>query len=342
MKKPALCLLLIGACASPNTSDPGGVSGLHAGGQTKVTTTPTNYVEWLDTLPMVEGEASKPFQADFHGKLVFNVLSEDIALDIQMSGRIEYADLRHFRERIDLRLDLGAIDASIPDVPVNLTILISADGEKLYVEPILEESWLLEMLRQSPAAGFESQAFTLDLDLFEQMFEVYWTFLEESDIDMDTILPEGVTMEEFFAQGLNPAAWARLYLMTADIETFRIDSSEVHVTAKLRDNWMTGVVAMEDPQAASMMEDFEYEMVFDRRTGIPTSMGMTMHIEEEVQMEMVIDFKQFLIGDNIFAPNHFQRSQLMQRTEFPMDIFVQMALSAMQGQMHEDDEDIPF
>lgn len=340
--KRVLCLLLLGACTSAEAPPAGGASGLQ-GTRVKVKAAePTDYQSWLETLPQVDGEASKPFQADFRGKIKVEVPGEGVSMDIQMNGRVEYADLRHFRERIDLRLDLGAIEEGIPDVPVNITMLISADGEKVYLEPLFEESWLLEMLRQSPMRGFETMTFTLDLDLFEQALEVYWDFLEESNVDMSTILPDGVTVEEFFAQGLNPAAWARLYLLTADVESFRIDATEVHVTAKLRDGWTRSLLMAEDPQAAAMMEEFTYDMSFDRRTGIPTSMGMSMALEEAMDFDMTLDFTQFLIGDNIFAPNHFDRRRATGRTEFPLDTIVEMALLSMQGQMHEEEEDIPF
>lgn len=339
--KRASCLLLLGACTAANAPETGGVSGLQ-GGRIQPAPEPTTYVDWLDTLPMVEGEASKPFQADFHGKITVQVPMEGVSVDVQMNGRIEYADLRHFRERIDLRVDLGGIEEGLPEEPVNFTILVSADGEKLYIEPMLEEGWLLDTLREAPVRGLEAMTFTLDLDLFEQMFQVYWDFLEESDVEMSTILPDGVSVEEFFKQGLNPAAWARLYLMTADIETFRVDSTEVHVTARLRDGWAESLLMAEDPQAAAMMDEFLYEMCFDRRTGIPTSLGMSMGVDDVMSFDMVIDFKQFLIGDNIFAPNHFDKRRSMGRTEFPIDTFIEMALLSMQGQMIEEDEDIPF
>lgn len=335
------CLLLLGACTAAPAPDPGAPSGLQ-GARVKTPAEPTTYEEWLDTLPVVEGQASSPFQADFRGKIAVRVPGEDVRIDVQMDGRIEYGDLRHFRERIDLRLDLSGVEEGIPDTPVNVTILVSADGEKLYLEPLFEDGWMLEMLRQSPMSGFETLTFTLDLDLFEQTFQVYWDFLEESDVDMSSVLPEGVTVEEFFAQGLNPAAWARLYLMTAELESFRIDSSEVHVTAKLHDGWTESLLMAEDPQAAEMMNDFTYEMCFDRRTGIPTSMGMGMAVEDVMSFEMMLDFEQFLIGDNIFAPNHFERRGGSGRTEFPIDTFVDMALASMRGQMDEEEEDIPF
>lgn len=338
MKYLIICLLSLGACTAPQANTKQASTGFF-GGSVKAPVIPDNYQQWLDGLPSQENEASKPFQADFAGKMVLDIAQEGVQVEVQISGSVEYADLRHFREIVEFHVDLGDLPGKMPMGPFRVSLHMNADGESLHVSPNFHQDWLYAMI-QSANMGFEKMVFTLDLDTLEEMLAVYWEYFDNADIDLAGLLPEGMSTEEFFSRGINPAAWARLYLLTADISNFRVDSGEVHVTAKLKDEWMNGMM-MADPNARAMMEDMSYEICFDRYSGIPTSMGLSLKADG-FSMNGSIEFLDFMVGDGLFPSDHFQHESTQGRTLFPVDTFMQMGLGAMQGQMEEDDEDIPF
>lgn len=338
MKLLLTSLLLLGACAAPQTNSNPAQTGL-SGGKVKAVGIPTTYAGWLDTLPNQDREASKPFQAGFTGKIVVHVPSEDMTVEVQISGSIEYADMRHFREIIDLRVDLGDLPGDMAIGPINVRLHINADGESMHFAPGFKDDWLLQTLKQTNM-GFEKMVFTLDLDILEEMLSVYWEYFDSEDIALSGLLPEGLSTEEFFSRGINPAAWARMYMLTADIENFRVDSGEVQVTARLKDEWMDGMM-LPDPNTREMMENITYDLSFDRYSGIPTSMGMEMSAEG-MTMDFSMEFLDFKVGDGLFSSDHFQHQSMEGRTPFPIDTFMRMGLGSMQGQIQEDDDDIPF
>ncbi len=279
---------------------------------------------------------------DFFGKIGMEMVMQNMEVEVQMDGNVDYADIRHFRENVNLHLDLSHLELGpgMPQEPLALTVRAVANGDKLFVEPVFQDDWLLNTVKES-GIGIEKMTFTLNLDLMEEMLKVYWSFLEKSDIDFSTFLPDGVDMEEFLEQGINPSTWARMYLVTADITEFRVDSNEVHIKAKLKNGWPQGFEYGNDPQTAAMMQDMEYAMSFDRFTGFPTSMNMDMSMEGIMNMTFSLEFQNFVVQENLFPDNHFQFEAAKDRNLFPIDTFVQMALGSMQGQMQEDD-DIPF
>lgn len=311
-----------------------------SGVNVKAPATPANFEEWIESLPSHNQDASKPFQAGFTGKILMNVPGEEIAVEVQISGSVEYADMRHFREVIDLHIDLGDLPGDMDMGPINLSLNINADGESLHLAPNFRDDWLLSMIKQTNM-GFEKMVFTLDLDVLEKMLEVYWQYFDSEDIDLSSFLPEGMTAEEFFQQGINPAAWGQMYMLTSDIDSFRVDSGEVQVVARLKEDWIEGMM-LPDEQTRSLMEGATYEMCFDRYSGIPTSMGMSMAAEGLMDMDFSVEFLDFKIGDGLFPPDHFKHQSMEGRTPFPVDTFMQMALGSMQGQMEEVDDDIPF
>ncbi|MDA0667263.1 MAG: hypothetical protein O3A95_03630 [Planctomycetota bacterium] len=337
MKHLLTCLLLLGACTAPQTNSPNAETGL-SGGSVKAPATPTNYEQWLESLPSHTQEASKPFQVGFTGKILVNVPTEKVSVEVQISGSMEYADVRHFRQIIDLHLDLGDLPGNMAMGPIKLSLNMNADGESLHAAPGFHDDWLLAMVEQANM-GFEKMVFTLDLDVLEQMLEVYWKYFDSEDIDLSNLLPESMDAEEFFQQGINPAAWAQMYMLTANIDDFRVDSGEVHVTASIKDEWIQRI---HDQETRTLMESATYEMSFDRYSGIPTNMGMTMSAEGKMGMEFSVEFLDFKIGDGLFSSDHFKHQSMEGRAPFPVDTFMQMALGSMQGQMEEVDDDIPF
>jgi len=338
MKILLTSLLLFGACAAPSANPNQAQTGI-SGGNVKAPSIPNTYSDWLDTLTNQEHEASKPFQAGFTGKVLVHVPSEDVNVEIQISGSIEYSDMRHFREIIDLRVDLGDLPGDLQMGPMNVRLHINADGESMHMAPGFKDDWLLQTIKQTNM-GLEKMVFTLDLDILEEMLSVYWEYFDSEDIALSGLLPEGMSTEEFFNRGINPAAWARMYMLTADLENFRVDSGEVQVTARLKDEWMDGMM-LPDPGAREMMENISYEMCFDRYSGIPTSMSMEMSAEG-MSMDFSMEFLDFKVGDGLFSSDHFQHQSMEGRTPFPIDTFMRMGLGSMQGQIQEDDDDIPF
>lgn len=340
MNRLLLCLLLLGACTAPQVDPTNGHTGL-ADGVVRPAVEPTDYASWLETLSDQVGQASEPFAADFHGKVEVFVPEQDVRLEIQMSGKVEYVDIRHFREEIVLHMDLGNVDPSLPAGPIAVSLMIDADGEMLYIEPRFHDDWLHEMIAGT-GMGFEKMTFTLDLDLLEDMLSVYWEFLASNDADLSDFLPEGMTMEEFFSNGMNPAAWARMYLLTAEITDFQVDSGEVRITAKLKEEWTKGFMMHSDPQVEEMMDSLSYEVCFDRYTGLPSSFSVGMSEAGEVDFGFALEFENFQLDGNLFGPDHFQHGSTKGRTLFPLDTFVSMSLGSMEGMMEEEDDDIPF
>lgn len=339
MKYLLSCLLLLGACTAPQTNSTKPQAGL-SGGNVKASALPSTYEEWLETLPSQSQDASKPFQAGFTGKILVNVPAEDVSVEVQISGSMEYADLRHFRQVIDFHVDLGELPGNMAIGPIKVSMNINADGESLHIVPVFHEDWLLSTIKQTNM-GFEKMVFTLDLDLLEKMLAVYWEYFDSEDIDLSSLLPEGMDAEEFFQSGINPAAWGQMYMLTADIENFRVDSGEVQVTARLKEDWIDGMM-LPDEQTRELMENATYEMCFNRYSGIPTSMSMNMAAAGMMDMDFSMEFLDFKIGDGLFPSDHFEHQSLEGRTPFPVDTFMQMALGSMQGQMEEVDDDIPF
>lgn len=339
MKYLLSCLLLFGACTAPQTNPANSQTGL-SGGKVKAVAAPSTYAEWLETLPSHNQDASKPFQAGFTGKILVKVPTEEVSVEVQISGSMEYSDLRHFRQVIDFHVDLGELPGNMFIGPIKVSMNINGDGESLHIVPSFHDDWLFATIKQTNM-GFEKMVFTLDLDLLEEMLEVYWEYFDSEDIDLSSLLPEGMDAEEFFQRGINPAAWGQMYMLTADIENFRLDSGEVQVTAKLKDEWIDGMM-LPDAETRALMENATYEMTFDRYSGIPTSMGMSMVAEGMMDVNFSMEFLDFKIGDGLFPPDHFEHQSMEGRTPFPVDTFMQMGLGSMQGQMEEVDDDIPF
>lgn len=339
MKSLLTCLLLLGACTALQTDSPNAQAGL-SGGNAKAQAVPTNYEQWLESLPSHNQAASKPFQAGFTGKILVNVPAEEASVEMQINGSAEYADARHFRQNVDLHIDLGNLPGDLAIAPMKVSLSINADGDSLRIAPVFHEGWLLDMAKQSNA-GFEKMLFTLDLDILEQMLEVYWEYFDSEDMDLSNFLPEGMDAEEFFQRGINPAAWAQRYMLTTDIDSFRVGPSEVYVTGRIKDEWIQGMM-LPDQETRALMESATYEMCFDRYSGIPISMGMSMSAEGMMAMEFSVEFLDFKIGDGLFSSDHFEHQSMEGRTPFPIDTFMQMALGSMLGQMEEVDGDIPF
>ena len=170
MKLLLTSLLLLGACVAPSANSNQAQTGI-SGGSVKAPVIPATYEAWLDTLANQEHEASQPFQAGFTGKILVQLPSEDVNIEVQMSGSSEYADVRHFRQIIDLRVDLGDLPGDMQIGPINVRLHVNADGESMHFAPGFNDDWLLQTIKQTNM-GFEKMVFTLDLDILEEMLSV--------------------------------------------------------------------------------------------------------------------------------------------------------------------------
>jgi hypothetical protein len=314
-------------------------AGLQAAG--KPNTAPATYPDWVASLPALSAD-STAFRTSVQGGIALQVREQgmEMNIDIQLGSTVEYQDLRHFREDI-------WIHAELPDLPefagvqqVDFGIKILADGKKLYLGPKFDDDALGAQIK-ALNMGIEGMTLTLDIKLFEDLMQIYWRTLESADVDLSSFLPEGMSVEEFFEHGLNPAGWARAYMLTSEIEDFRVDSNEVRIKARMKDELLNNQMLLGGGQG-SALENLVYEMSFDRFSGLPTSMTMQLEVDEKVSMTLELDFAKFEMGADLFEPDYFNSNHIDRKKVFPLDTFVQMALASMHAGMAEDDGDMSF
>lgn len=314
-------------------------SGLQNASQ--VNAEPETYADWVESLPILSLD-SAAFRTSAQGKIAVKIKEDgmNMDLDIQLGVKLDYLDMRHFREDIWVHVEL-------PDAPefaglqeMKFAIKVLADGEKLYITPEFQDDLLGAQIKAS-GIGIEDMTMTMDIDLFEELMKLYWHAFEDADMDLSSFLPEGVSVEEFFESGLNPAGWARAYMLTSDILDFTVDSNEVRIRAQMKEE-LLGNAFLLTPEQSQQLDDFSYEMSFNRYSGLPTSMEMDMKVDEVVQMAFELDFAEFEMGADMFRPEDFSSTHLDQRHFFPVDTFIQMALASMRATMTDDDGDMAF
>lgn len=335
------CLLLValGACAAPGRDSVHQVSALRAGSHAQAA--PQTYQDWVEGLPVLSLE-STAFRTSAQGKLALEIQQDgvELSLNIQLGLELEYLDLRHFREDIWIHVEAPSMPGLIGSEDVGFALKILADGTKLFLRPEFQEDALGAQVKAS-GLGLEDMTFTLDIALFEQLMRLYWHSMENADLDMSSLLPVGTSSEEFFERGLNPAGWARTYLLTSDILDFRVDSNEVRIKARMKEE-LLGNAVLRGSNSMPHLGEVLYEMSFDRFTGLPTSMTVALPIENTLHLVFELDFAEFEMGSNLFAPSDFSSEQLHFKQLFPIDTFVQMALASMQAGLSEDDDDMAF
>jgi len=337
--KFSFLLLAFGACTTPSENPDPLASGLQ--NANKVQIEPETYAEWVDSLP-AHSLDSTAFRTSAQGKIGVQIQEDgmNMNLDIQLGIEVDYLDLRHFREDI-------WVHVALPDIPdfagfedLSFAIKLLADGEKLYITPEFQDD-LLGAQIEAADIGIEDMILTLDADLFEDLMRVYWVALEDVDVDLSAFLPEGMTVDEFFECGLNPAGWARAYMMTSNILDFVVDSNEVRIKAQMKEE-LFGNALLLMPEQSQILDDLTYEMSFNRYSGLPASMEMDMKVDEMVQMLFELDFTEFEMGIDLFTPADFSAAHLDQKHFFPVDTFIQMALASIQATMNNDDGDMAF
>jgi hypothetical protein len=331
-------LLALGACASAPPAMELSVQ-LREGGAAQAV--PATYSEWVESLPILSAD-STAFRTSVQGRIALKVRDNGVKInfDIQLGSQIEYLDLRHFKEDVWVHAEMPAMPEFAGFQKVDFGIKILADGNKLFITPEFADDALGAQIK-SINMGIEGMTLTLDIKLFEELMQLYWHTLESADVDLSSFLPEGMSAEEFFERGLNPAGWARAYMLTSEILDFRVDSNEVRIKARMKDELMNSQMLLSGGRG-SQLANFNYEMSFDRFSGLPTSMTMQMDIDTMVSMTFELDFAKFEMGADLFAPGHFNSEHIDSKHLFPLDTFVQMALASMHAGMVEDDGDLSF
>lgn len=332
-------LLALGACTAPGQGTMEPSAGLHADGQRQ--TAPATYSDWVDSLPVLSAD-STAFRTSVQGKIALKVRDNGMKIDfdIQLGLQIEYLDLRHFKEDIWVHAELPALPQFADFQKVDFGIKILADGKKLYISPEFSDDALGAQIK-SINMGFEGMTLALDIKLFEELMQIYWHTLESADVDLSSFLPEGMSVDEFFERGLNPAGWARAYMLTSEILDFRVDSNEVRIKASMKKELLNNQMLL-GVGKGSQLNNLLYEMSFDRFSGLPTSMTMQVEVDEMVSMTFELDFSRFEMGADLFEPGHFNSEHIDRKHLFPLDTFVQMALASMHAGMAEDDGDLSF
>jgi len=338
---PSLLLLTLAACSSPGTGSMEPSAGLQADNVVKGPVTPKTYSEWVESLPVLSVD-STAFRTSAQGKLDLTIHENgmDLAFDIQLGVKLEYQDLRHFKETIWFHAELPNFPEFSGMQQLDFAINVLADGEQLYLTPEFQDDGLGAQIKAS-GIGIEDMTLTLDIKLFEELMQIYWHTLAEADVDLSSLLPEGMSVEEFFERGLNPAGWARAYMLMSDIMDFQVDSNEVRIVARMKEELM-GDQLMVGPGQLEALDEFYYEMSFNRFSGLPTSFSMNLSVDDEVAMVFELDFAEFEMGANIFENDHFNSNHIDRKNLFPVDTFVQMALASLHAEIADDDGDMAF
>jgi hypothetical protein len=335
----SLLLFALGACAVPQANSGQPASGLQVGARPQAA--PKNYTEWIGSLPQLSAD-STAFRTSAQGKVAMHVQEEGMALDfdIQLGVKLEYQDLRNFREDIWLHVEMPDLPQFVGFEKIDMAIKVLADGQQLYLTPEFQDDALGAQVKAA-GIGIEGMTLTLKIKIFEELMQIYWHTLKDADVDLSTFLPEGMSVDEFFEHGLNPAGWARAYMLTSDILDFRVNSTEVRIKARMKDN-LFGDNPLLDPGQLQQLQDLTYEMSFDRYSGLPTSASMRMEVDDAVSMVFELDFAEFEMGSDLFAAKHFNSDHIDRSHLFPIDTFVQMALASMQAGIVEEDDDMAF
>ena len=332
-------LLALGACTAPTGNPDSMVTGLQGGNNILVE--PTSYEEWVDGLPILSLD-SMAFRTSAQGKIAMKVQEDgmEMNIDVQLGVKLDYLDLRHFREDIWVHVDLPEIPEFTGFETLKFGIKILADGKTLFLSPEFQDDLLGAQVKAS-GLGIEDTTLTLDIKLFEDMMKLYWRVFEDGDVDLSSFLPDGMSVDEFFERGLNPAGWARAYMLTSEILEFQVDSNEVRIKARMKDE-LLGSALLFSPEQNQQLDNLTYEMSFDRYSGLPTSLALAMEVDDMVSMVFELDFAEFEMGADLFEANAFNSAHLDQKHMFPVDTFIQMALASMQATMADDDGDMAF
>ena len=344
-------LLLLAACSAPEATTPED----HAPSGLQVTAVapaadPKTFQDWVESLPPASEFVDQAFRADLTGAMTMTIpgmvdMSEPAEANMRMdlSGTMAVKDSSHLRYEIDVMVDLSGIpDAGVPG-PVHVGLLFIADGETLSIVPQFHDDWILAEL-QSTGIGIENMVLTLDVDLFERMMTIYMRSFEASGMDMSLLVPEGMTVEEFFKNSMNPALWSRSFLATTDIVDFTIDKQKVHAVATLKQDLFTSMMGIspDGQDQTAMLESMRYSVTFDRWTGMPLGLEFGFAMEEEMNMNMSMSMTDFVVGDAAVADTEFSYTMLDRQTLFPLDPWVQLMLTQMEAMIQEDDGDTSF
>jgi hypothetical protein len=346
-RRLSLCgvLLLPAACQAPPEQPGGGDAA--AGGQEPGPTASGAFRAWAaalperTTLPAMTGTMNFAAQGDaaqFAGGS-FDPddlpVGADTGFAMGFAGDIEMESWTRMRARFDLRMELGPLKAQ-DERPVEIGVLIVADGETVWIEPDWSRAWFLEEL-EGQATGFERLVFSVQAS----------TVREFLDVAAGAMSGEAA---EWYRNSIecasNPACLARLIAEHADAESFAHDGSRV--TADLVMDiaaWLPPEM-LEMPGALSVWDEpFRYRCEFDAAT------GAVLKTEYEMAMgggAMSMSMTQAMQpAARPFAADAFRYEVPPGRQAFPLDLFLKPILASIQletGQAPTDSSagDLPF
>lgn len=257
----------------------------------------------------------------------------DFAMDLV--AHLDIESWRRMRARFDVKMKLGLLEAQSAE-PIEMSVLLVADGEMLWLEPDWSKAWFLDQLR-GQATGFERLVFNLKSDTLCELMEVVSSTME------------GEAAEWYRASiecASNPAALARMLADQVDCESFSRKGNRVLVELSM------DLRKMLPPETLNLSEDsaewngvLRYRSEFDAVTGavfftayefnLPEA-GMNMSLLQEMQP-----------AASAFPAEHFRYKLPEGRQAFPLDLFMKPIMTSIQMESgnkppSKADSDLPF
>ena len=250
--------------------------------------------------------------------------------DVQLRGAIELESWTRMRAQLDLRLDLGPLRAQNPE-PLQVGLLLIADGEAIWLEPDWSKAWFLDQL-QEHATGVERLVFTLGTDTVKELMEAVAGTMQGEAAEW---------YRSSIACAANPAHLTRMLADRVTIESFaRRDGRIVADLAMDMSEWMPPEL-----QASGLQGPLRYRCEFDAATGAVLHTSYTLDLAEQgLSMSLL---QEMHLAETPFAEDRFVYVLPKGRQAFPVDVFLRPAVAALQletGQRPPDptDDDLPF
>jgi len=344
-KPIALCALAFGACQATPKTKPAAVRDADSSATTQqdpAGSAAEAFHAWAYSLPV--GTAVPPMTGtmSFHmkgdlAKMGGNEwdslelpIGAEPTFEMKFRGALEIESWTRLRAQMDMVMDIGPLRAQNPN-PVEVGLLLIADGETIWIEPDWSKAWFLDQL-EGQATGFERLVFTIGTGTVKEILEVA----------AGAIPGEAA---EWYRKSLecasNPACLARLLSDHVTVDTFARRGQRI-VTDLTMDmsEWF--------PQKMSMpgfMGPLSYRCEFDASSGVVLYTAYTMDFPVE---GMTMEFLQEMqLVTKPFAEGRFVYELPKGRQAFPVDLFVHPLLQGIRmesGQTPPDQtvDDLPF
>lgn len=259
----------------------------------------------------------------------------DTAIAMDFAGELQLDSWTRMRMQMDLRMEIGPLKAQDAR-PLEIGLLIVADGETVWIEPDWSRAWFLDEL-EGQATGFERLVFSVKTATVREFLDAAASTLEGEAADW---------YRSSIECAANPACLARLLADRVGVESFAQDGERVSADLVLdMKDWLPPELVEEQPGALSPFAmPLRYRCEFDASTGtiIRTSFAMTLDGALEVSM-----VQQMRPAAQAFAADDFRYELPPDRQAFPLDLFVRPILAGIRrdaGQPLPDPTagDLPF